>query len=83
MDPKDRIINFVRWHNEVLHAPAPHNAIVAMILQKGNERPTIETIGTFETMADVSILDVVDRGELRFVKHDYLPNGYTVVEDPS
>ncbi len=75
METAERITRYVRWHVETLAAPAPKADIVAMVHGKWPHLSET-TIGAF-------ILDLVDRGELRFVTHDFLPDGYATVEDPS
>ena len=79
-DASTRVVNFVRWHCDNLNAPAPLAAIEAMLADKFEADPGWTSI---KRGAGVLVANLVKRGELRFVSHDYLIDGYATVEDPS
>lgn len=69
--PHERALNYIRWHVEAYDCPAPPEEVVELLKEK-------HAMDDHE--ADELITGLVARGDIKFVKQQYLTDGFVPVE---
>lgn len=69
--PHERALNYIRWHVEAYGCPAPPEEVVDLLKEK-------HAMDDHE--ADELITGLVARGDIKYIKQQYLTDGFVPVE---